>query len=504
MTTKTAKRLFVLVLILAPLLLCAVDAYARPGGGHSYSGGGGGGGGYGGGGGDYGGDSGGGELLYLLVWLLFEVPVIGVPLTILIIGGFIWSKSQAPDLNVEWNSAPYITPPAPDITSIRRLDPEFSSVLFEDFLYHLYAEAHQARENSERLEALTPQFSENARSLLAQRTPPGVHVERVVIGSMRVSSLTLPQKATTDDGEPYYVKLAVRFESNMTCGSGDEAQTYYVDETWMLARAANAVSVPPGRMRATLCANCGAPFAHSKERTCSSCDVVVDDGRFGWVVTNILVSRQETRPTSLTGYAPEVGTHDMTHVHPKTRQELHGLSVDDPQFTSQGLTDRAHLIFEELYQAWNDDDLARARPFVSDGLFDYLRYWLDAYREEGLENWVEDHKLTNFTIAKVVRDRHYDAITIRIWATGKDYTVDSTGKVVGGSNRKYRDFSEYWTLIRNAQTRGAALLEKQCPHCGAEQRISMAGICEFCEAHITSGEFGWVLSKIQQDESYSG
>ncbi len=507
MTFKTLRRLFLLSLCIAPLVLCAVDAYARPGGGHSYSGGGGG---YSGGGGGYSGggysddSGGGGELLYLLFWLLFEVPVIGVPLTILVVGGFIWSKSRDLSPNVEWNSAPYIAPPPPEITMIRRLDPEFSSVLFEDFLYHLYAEAHQARENSDRLEALTPQFSKKARLLLAQRTPPGAHVERVVIGSMRVSSLTLPEKATTDDGKPYYVKLAVRFESNMTCVTGEQTQNYYVDETWMLARAANAVSVPPDRMRATLCANCGAPFAHSKERICSSCDVVVDDGRFGWVVTNILLSRQETRPTSLTGYAPEVGTHDMTHVHPKTRQELHALWVDDPSFTSENLIERAHLIFEELYQAWNDDDLARARPYVSDGLFDYLRYWLDAYREEGLENLVEDHKLTNYKVANVVRDLHYDAITIRIWATGKDYTVDSKGRIVGGSNRKYRNFSEYWTLIRSATSRGPALVEKQCPHCGAEQRISMAGICEFCEAHVTSGKFGWVLSKIEQDESYLG
>ncbi len=32
----------------------------------------------------------------------------------------------------------------------------------------------------------------------------------------------------------------------------------------------------------------------------------------------------------------------------------------------------------------------------------------------------------------------------------------------------------------------------------------MAGNCEFCQAHITSGEFDWVLSKIEQDESYLG
>ena len=30
----------------------------------------------------------------------------------------------------------------------------------------------------------------------------------------------------------------------------------------------------------------------------------------------------------------------------------------------------------------------------------------------------------------------------------------------------------------------------------------MAGSCDFCQAHVTSGEFDWVLSRIEQDESY--
>jgi ferredoxin len=30
----------------------------------------------------------------------------------------------------------------------------------------------------------------------------------------------------------------------------------------------------------------------------------------------------------------------------------------------------------------------------------------------------------------------------------------------------------------------------------------MAGSCTHCHAKITSGEFDWVLSRIEQDESY--
>ena len=41
-------------------------------------------------------------------------------------------------------------------------------------------------------------------------------------------------------------------------------------------------------------------------------------------------------------------------------------------------------------------------------------------------------------------------------------------------------------------------------HCAAELKISMAGECEYCGSKLTSGQFDWVLSEIQQDEEYAG
>ena len=43
-----------------------------------------------------------------------------------------------------------------------------------------------------------------------------------------------------------------------------------------------------------------------------------------------------------------------------------------------------------------------------------------------------------------------------------------------------------------------------CPNCGAPLAISMAGHCTYCKAKVTGGDFDWVLSKIEQDESYAG
>ena len=34
--------------------------------------------------------------------------------------------------------------------------------------------------------------------------------------------------------------------------------------------------------------------------------------------------------------------------------------------------------------------------------------------------------------------------------------------------------------------------------------ISMAVVCGYCNAKVSGGAFDWVLSRIEQDESYSG
>ena len=163
------------------------------------------------------------------------------------------------------------------------------------------------------------------------------------------------------------------------------------------------------------------------------------------------------------------------------------------------------MIYERLNTAWSSNYLVPVRGLVSDGLYDYLQYWVDAYKRQGLRNELVDMRITKVLYAKVVRDRWYDAITIRLWGTGKDFVVHAgTGEVVRGSKHREREYSEYWTLIRSAARKGAPKADASCGNCGAPLKISMAGACEHCGAHVTAGEFDWVLSKIEQDDTYRG
>ena len=48
------------------------------------------------------------------------------------------------------------------------------------------------------------------------------------------------------------------------------------------------------------------------------------------------------------------------------------------------------------------------------------------------------------------------------------------------------------------------LVFEACERAGLPLAITMAGACEHCGAYLASGDFDWVLSKIEQDDTYRG
>lgn len=502
--TPCRSRAAWLLAVLALLLLPAA-AFTRPGGGESYSGGGDGGG---------GGDSDGGFVFLLVrLWIefVFAYPQIGVPATVVIVAIFVVRHRRKAKAGPQrWDSAPPKAPPprrAPrDLDAIRAQDPEFSAVLFEDFAYALFARAHQARSLQRDLESLSPYLGPAARSHLAQRLPVGAPVSGVVVGAMRVLGLSIPAAGAAAAGTPGpQVTLLLEFEANMTVGMSGAEHTHYVQERWRLARNAGVRSRPPDLVRSFQCPNCGAPFGPEGGDRCEYCGEVVSGGRFEWSVETIELIRLEERPPALTSDVQEVGSHWPTIFHPSLNARWAELAREDPGVTQEALDARLRLIYGELNAAWSRRDLGGARPYVSDGLFDYLKYWVTAYERQGLRNVLEGMRIVEWKTVKVLRDRHFDSLSVRLWGSGRDYTVrQTTGDVISGDPKHDRFYSEYWTLIRGAGVKAAPRSDKSCPNCGAPLDVNMAGQCEHCGAKITSGEFDWVLSKIEQDDSYTG
>ncbi|MBS1117978.1 MAG: putative rane protein, partial [Deltaproteobacteria bacterium] len=194
----TLRRGLAVGLTAATLVLLLVElAVARPGGGQSFSGG-------GGHGGSSGGGGGGGAIFELIVWLfrlIFYYPQVGLPLLGIIIGYFAYSAYKQHQ-NKDWDSGPPVElRRAVTLDDIKRVDPDFSHVLFEDFAFRLFSTAHRVRHSAETLATVAPYVSEAARDALATRAPAGVPVSSVVVGAMRVVGVEAPETAPDAPGQ---------------------------------------------------------------------------------------------------------------------------------------------------------------------------------------------------------------------------------------------------------------------------------------------------------------
>jgi predicted lipid-binding transport protein (Tim44 family) len=388
-------------------------------------------------------------------------------------------------------------PVRPLLEQIRAQDPNFSVVLFEDFLYALYAQAHTLRGNGG-LERLSSHLKPAARQALTALGPVQ-GVRSIIIGAMRFVSVEGASSGSR-------VAVEVEFESNYSeVPEGRAEQSYYARETWTLSRAQGVLSRTPDRVRVFTCPACGAPLDSMVGGRCQYCQATVDTGQFDWVVDNIEVAERETRGPLLTGTTEEKGTDLPTVVDRDLQARFGELSQRDPAFAWPAFQSRVAMIFGAMQTSWSSRDWVQVRPFVSDNLFQMLAYWIEAYKKEHLRNVTEGARIEQIELARISSDKFFDALTVRLFASSLDYTISDDGdRVVAGSRQKQRRYSEYWTLIRGSARKGPTRTDPVCPSCGAPLRIEMAGHCEYCRAKVTSGDFDWVLSRIEQDDVYAG
>ncbi len=501
----------------AVCLAVAGDALARVGGGQSYGGGGGHSGSGGGGGGAIIG------VIRMLVWLTVEYPAVGVPVDIVVIGfvvyRFVRSSSKGTEAFSSGSTATASDSIAfplgldtataqpesfsSELAQLRKFDPNFSEIVFTDFCYALYGKAHDARGHGPAmLDQFSPYLSETARKALLQRNPSGLkEVKGIIVGALRIEGVSRLDQPL--------VHIGLLFETNYTevvNAKGAPAEmTYYVRERWQLERKRDVLSPPPAQATALHCPKCGAPLQKDTVGACAFCGTKVESGEFQWYVRGIGLLAREAKGPLLTSDVPEAGTDLPSVVQPGFRDLRIQFEKNNPSFSWGEFQARARLIFDELQTAWSTLSWERARPHETDNLFQMHQYWINAYKEQQLRNVLDQCRITALQPVKLQEDAFYNAITLRIGAQGYDYTVDQSGNVVSGSKSNLRYWSEYWTFIRNRQAKPApARADLNCPNCGAPLKVNNAGVCEFCGGKITSGEFDWVLSKIEQDEAYAG
>lgn len=499
-------------LLLVPLLagLFAVDVDARFGGGGDYSGGGGGGGGsVGGGDGD-----GIGALIYIVVRLfilLWSAGPVGKVFAILLLvgviaGGVWWGKrKKAQKESMERQGRVLRGKRAQrrqreGVNRIKESDPNFSRVLFLDFARLVYVKYHESRGGLARRNdsefAVAPYLSPELRDRVKNSKS---QVKQVIVGAIRIERVNVM---------PDLVRATVTVKANVVEGAeGQEPRRFFVEERLTFARPKSATTRPPEKVLSLGCPSCGSPEEPKLDGRCPSCGSLTAGGQMDWQLKNVAITRRESvGPAIGAAGGVEVGTGDPTVFAPDLAAQKRSLAMRDPSFNWVAYTRRVKHMFLELQKAWTERDGKRIRPFVTDLLFDTVRFWLARYEEEGIREMIEDVKIQRIEVAKIEHDAWFDAITVRIFASMKEYRLDRAGQQVSGSKTNARTFSEYWTLVRRSdKDHGKPGEPANCPNCGAPlDKVNMAGVCEYCNGKIVTGDFDWVLGVITQDEDYGG
>lgn len=502
MRPRTRRALAVALVVGVALLglLAAPEAWARVGGGQSFGGGGSSGGSSGGGG------SADGDLIWFLIWLCLEHPAIGIPVTLVVVGvAFAKHFANERRRKRQWRPEGEAVVRRPQrrrasgLAALKEVDPGFSEPLLLDFAQLVYARAQALRGRGDR-EALGALLAPPAISRLLADAAGLEAVEEVIFGATRVREVQVGARWTS---------VVIGFTTNLTEVRGGRRLQLLREERWTLRRAAGVHSPGPERMRSLGCVGCGSTLEPGTDGRCPNCDRPRTGGALQWevVAPEVVASRPLTRPELHPGGGVEPGTRGPTVRPPDLPARRRAFEARHPGFDWKAFKARVAFLFGELQQAWSDQSWERARPYETDPLYQVHRFWMERYRRFGLVNRLEDVEILKMELANLDLDPWLESMTVRVWARMRDWTeeVDS-GEVVGGSKTQPRTFSEYWTFIRaiGAEDRGAGPKDgRHCPSCGAPlDRVGAAGVCGYCDTKITGGDYDWVLSRIEQDETY--
>ena len=398
------------------------------------------------------------------------------------------------------------------LLEFKKLDENFSRTVFLDFVHLLYVKYYSFYGKKE-FNYLTPYLDDSVKQdrmldvLIGNEV---IIISEIVINSVRLFSIISKGNAEI---------IGVEIESNFTIhpafhtqDTGKQHSRYARSERWFFQRNKGLKSLPPEKMQALSCPNCGSAAHFSDTGICPGCQTLIVRGQQQWYLKDrVLLNQTLVSSGDLVAYAEEQGTQLPTLTSPTLLQEISAFE-QQRKLVWSGYWNifKAQIVwnyFLALNEAWTNRNLNKVRHLISDRLFEANRFWIELYQHYRFNNRLDDLKIQDIQLVKIELDKYYETITVRIFASCFDYTEDSNHKIIAGSKKKRRAYTEYWTFARRAgvEKTDTPFNLNNCPQCGAPaDKMGQAAICEYCGSKISTGEFSWVLFLITQDENYRG
>ena len=227
-------------------------------------------------------------------------------------------------------------------------------------------------------------------------------------------------------------------------------------------------------------------------------------------ISNLAAGQMVGLPSTFSGQQNTMlGNADSARV--KSKAELDAgvakITAHDPAFNEADFLSDVNRAFFTIQQAWTERKPDLSRQVMHDGIWNQHKFQIDQYISQNKQNVLENLAIQNTRMVAANSDESFDTIVVRYFASCADYDIDLSNdkrKVIRGS-QKIEHWAEDWVYQRSSRAvtkPNEGTMNQKCPNCGAPLDLDLSGICKYCKAPVMSGEFDWVLTRIEQLPSY--
>lgn len=492
-----------LAILLTAIMVAVDEALARAGGGGSYrrrtsTGGGGGGGGI------------EGLIFEILFRFLFrlciEKPVIGIPLTIVVIylvwrfyrnADSIWNNGKDAELDFDEtaNGSGLARPEtrrshaAAELAGLKNRDPAFAEEQFKERVRRTFLEVQGAwAQNAltrvkplvtagvqERFEIL---LDMNKRRML-KNVMKDVAVKKIEIRGADSDDLFDAIQVRIDAvAIDYYDRIDPQGAGKTLGRTSPQAFAEY----WSFLRKKGARSIGQKGLAYGSCPCCGAGLKISDKGECEYCKTVVNSGEHDWVLAEITQTGAGETDVTVAGLA--------------------ALKKKDPAFSPQWLEDRVSLMFWRLRAG---EMMGSQKPVqgIARDTFVKKRSARYALHLDGRNAFFADCAVGAVQIVHVeagVAGEKPDRVHVRVKWSGREVKAKlPTFLPPRYEESQHRDQEYIVERAAEAVTpAGRGMQARACPGCGAPETRMSGASCARCGQALAGGDTDWVLADVRE------
>ncbi|HOY66465.1 MAG TPA: TIM44-like domain-containing protein [Candidatus Ozemobacteraceae bacterium] len=473
------------------LALDAVEVFARAGGGEGYSGGysgGSSGSGWSGGGSSRhgGGSSGDAEVVYLLVRLVIEYPMIGIPLCLFIIALVFAGSREGGERYVDHTIRRGVVAQdglrrrrAED--TLKKRDPAWNSAAMitrAKAAFALIQEAWSENKLEKAQAFLSDAIFEKFSVQLADLKARGIidRIDSITLHDARIAQLESDE--AFDTLHIYFKAYTKNVKIDAATGRQLSDDSGPFEEYWSFLRRPGAKSLVGKGLIEGYCPNCSAPVSLNRASTCGVCNSFLRSGEYDWVLSEI------TQASAWTG---------------AEAADVPGLAAFrtlDPGFSIQQMEDLASVVFYRHAVAMRSGSVEPVAKFALDsfvtGLAESLRGPGD-----GTRMYDTDGAIGSVEAKLVEAGEPFDRVWVEITWSGKNTRRLPDGReVIGAMSPPRRHFHVFVRRHGVVTDTRLSLSSAHCPNCGAPEQNVADPVCPYCQTVRNDGSKGWVLESI--------